>query len=120
MPKILIAEDDDAMREFLTQALSRQGYAITAVANGADALDAMSDAEECDLLLADIRMPGIDGISLARCARRDFPKIPIVFVTGFANEIRSEMDFARNSVEILPKPLRLAELVTVVDRVLAA
>lgn len=120
MSKILIAEDDDAMREFLAQALSRQGYTIVAVTNGADALEAMDAAESCDLLLADIRMPGVDGISLARCARRDYPDVPIVFVTGFANEIMSEIDFEPTRVEILPKPFQLNELVSVVDRVLAA
>ena len=120
MSRILIAEDDDAMRAFLEQALTRQGYEVTAVANGADALEVMSAVEGCDLLLSDIRMPGVDGISLARCARRAHPGVPIVFVTGFAGELLSEFDFDRDRMEVLPKPFQLNELVSVVDRVLAA
>lgn len=117
MSRIVIAEDDEAMREFLAQALIRQGHAVEAVSNGSEALEAI---EGCDLLLADIRMPGIDGISLARCVARDHPKLAIVFVTGFANEIRRECGLGQLHLEVLTKPFQLDELVDVVDRMLAA
>ena len=91
MPRIVIAEDDDAMREFLSQALMREGYEVTAVANGADALCALQDEGQYDLLLADVKMPGVNGVSLARCMRCDEPGLPIVFVTGYVGEVLQEV-----------------------------
>lgn len=117
MANILVAEDDDAMREFLAQALERQGHAVTAVSGGADALNSMAQ-HGFDLLVADIRMPGVDGISLARCARHDHPGVPILFVTGYAGEVLAERDFRSPRVDILPKPFRLNELVDTVSRIL--
>lgn len=118
MARILIAEDDDAMREFLAQALERHGHGVTAVTDGAVALHAMA-RNDFDLLIADIRMPGVDGISLARCTRRDHPGMPILFVTGYVGEILDERDFRSPKVDILPKPFRLNELVDTVSRMLA-
>ena len=118
MASILVAEDDEAMREFLSQALKRQGHEVTAVSGGAEALHMLAKARY-ELLVADIRMPGVDGISLARCARRDHPAVPILFVTGYAGEIMAENDFRTDKVDVLPKPFRLAELVDTVSRMLA-
>ena len=117
MSKILIAEDDEAMREFITQVLIRQGHSVKAVSNGAEALKTMNGY---DLLLSDIRMPGIDGVSLARCVARDHPNLAILFVTEYASEVKWETDFESVRLEVLPKPFKLAELIDVVDRMLAA
>ena len=119
MPRIVIAEDDDAMREFLSQALMREGYEVTAVANGADALCALQDEGQYDLLLAEVKMPGVDGVSLARCVRRDKPGLPIVFVTGYVGEVLQEVRDNSRYDEVLPKPFQLNELVEVVDRALS-
>ncbi len=117
MSKILIAEDDEAMREFLTQVLIRQGHTVKAVSNGAEALKTLGD---CDLLVSDIHMPGIDGISLVRCVARDHPGLAVLFVTGYANELKREREFDRMRLEVLYKPFKLNELVDVVDRMLVA
>ena len=115
MSKILIAEDDEAMREFLTQVLLRQGHTVKAVSNGADALKALGGY---DLLLSDIRMPEINGVSLVRCVARDHPNLAILFVTGYVSEVKRESEFDFVRPEVLPKPFKLAELVDVVDRML--
>ena len=117
MSKIVIAEDDDAMREFLAQALSRRGHSVSTASNGAEALRAI---EGCDLLLTDVRMPGVDGVSLARCVASEYPETAVIFVTGFANEVRHEPSLDSLKLDVLSKPFQLNDLVQAVDRMLAA
>ena len=69
MARILIAEDDDAMREFLLHALTRSGHEVSALSSG-DAAIQYAEAERFDLLLADVDMAGMDGVELARRADR--------------------------------------------------
>ena len=69
MARILLAEDDDSMRDFLAKALNRAGHDVDAVADGEEGLDALGEAPGAyELLLTDIVMPGVDGIELARRA----------------------------------------------------
>ena len=83
MAQILLAEDDDSMREFLAKALTRAGHEVRAVGDGLDALTTLAE-EHVDLLLADVVMPGLDGIELARRAAKEQPDIKVMFITGFA------------------------------------
>ena len=83
MTKILLAEDDDSLRSFLTAALRRAGHEVQAFEDGDTALTAL-EREVFDLLLTDIQMPGIDGIELARRGAELDPAMKIVFITGFA------------------------------------
>ena len=83
MATILIAEDDGQMRTFLAAALRRAGHYVEAVECGEDALEAL-DSTEFNLLLADVVMPGMDGIELARVAGERHPEIKVMFITGFA------------------------------------
>ena len=69
MNRILLAEDDASMRDFLAKALNRAGHEVDAVADGEEGLDALGEAPGAyELLLTDIVMPGVDGIELARRA----------------------------------------------------
>ncbi len=83
MAHILLAEDDDQMRVFLSRGLERAGHRVDAVADGEAAL---ACARECeyDLLLADVVMPGLDGIELARRVALRQPAVRVMFITGFA------------------------------------
>ncbi len=108
MSKILIAEGDEAMREFITQVLLRQGQTVKAVSTGAEALKTFGGY---DLLLSDIHMPGVDGVSLAHCVARDHPNLAIHFVTGYASEVKRGSEFDCVRLEVLPKPFTLVELV---------
>src|SRR3546814_7916067 len=83
MARILLAEDDDSLRTFLARALGRAGHEVHAVGDGDTALAALDD-DEFDLLLADIVMPGADGIEVARRAGAGFPDLRIMLITGFA------------------------------------
>ncbi len=119
MARILLAEDDDSMRAFLQRALERAGHSVDAVGDGVDALAALI-SERFDLLLADIVMPGLDGIELARRAVDDDPNLRVILITGFAAVALRARDEAPTSTQIPSKPMHLRELVTQVDEILAA
>ena len=114
MIRILLAEDDQVMREYLTRALERSGYAVTAVDRGTAALPLL-ETEPFDLLLTDIVMPEMDGIELARRAGELVDGLRVMFITGFAAvtlKAGREMPNAR----VLSKPFHLRDLVLEVDR----
>jgi two-component system cell cycle response regulator CpdR len=117
--KILLAEDDESMRRFLTSALARAGHAVDSVGDGLSAEDAVKGAHY-DLLIADIVMPGIDGIELARRASALQPRLRVMFITGFAAVALKAREEAPRDARVLSKPFHLRELVAEVDRMLAA
>ncbi|MDJ0942297.1 MAG: response regulator [Kiloniellales bacterium] len=119
MARILLAEDDDVMRQFLAKALQRAGYEVEAFGNGLDAFDAVS--RKCyDLLLADVVMPGLDGIELARRAAKEQPGLKVMFITGFAAVALKAKEQTPKGTRVLSKPFHLRDLVNQVDRMLAA
>ncbi|MEX2010167.1 MAG: response regulator, partial [Dongiaceae bacterium] len=83
MARILIAEDDDNMRAFLARALRRAGHWVESASDGLEAIAMIGD-QEFDLLLADVVMPGMDGIELARRASKQNAHLKVMFITGFA------------------------------------
>ena len=118
MPRILLAEDDDSLRNFLTRALERAGYDVTACADGEEAAAVLD--QDWDLLLTDIVMPGMDGIEVARHAAARHPGLRIMFITGFAAVALKAEETAPPGARVLEKPVHLRELVVEVERMLAA
>ena len=118
MSRILLAEDDDSLRGFLARALERAGFEVTACADGDEA--AANLDQDWDLLLTDIVMPGIDGIEVARQAAAKHPGLRIMFITGFAAVALAAGDKAPAGAKVLSKPIHLREIVTEVERMIAA
>ena len=119
MARILLAEDDPSMRGFLSRALSKAGHVVEAVPDGDEALTRL-DAGGFDLLLADIVMPGVDGIDLAKRASADAPGLKVMLITGFAAvalKAKGELD---PGAKVLSKPFHLRTIVDEVDKLLAA
>jgi len=115
MIRILLAEDDGAMRMHLTRALERSGYAVVPVECGNDALDLVQNGEQFDLLLTDIVMPGLDGIELAQKVSVIAPETRVMFITGFsAVTLRAGQTLPQ--AKVLSKPFHLRDLVLEVDR----
>ena len=114
MNRILLAEDDQVMREYLTRALERNGYAVAAVDRGTAALP-LIEAEQFDLLLTDIVMPEMDGIELAQRAAEIAPNIRVMFINGFA-AVTLKAGRTMPNARVLSKPFHLRDLVMEVDR----
>ena len=116
-PQILIVEDDEAMREFLAQAISRSGYYVEAVPDGTEALRRVEEGN-FDLLLTDIRMPGLDGVELARMARRRVPGLGVLLVTAYVQDALGATDLDGSRIDVLSKPFNLNELIDRVETIL--
>jgi two-component system, cell cycle response regulator CpdR len=114
MIRILLAEDDQVMREYLARALERSGYSVTAVDRGTAALP-LIEAEEFDLLLTDIVMPEMDGIELAQRAGELAPDMRVMFITGFA-AVTLKAGKAMPNARVLSKPFHLRDVVLEIDR----
>jgi two-component system cell cycle response regulator CpdR len=114
MIRILLAEDDRVMREYLTRALERSGYAVSAVDRGTAAIPLLQ-SEPFDLLLTDIVMPEMDGIELAQKAGEMCPELRVMFITGFA-AVTLKAGKTVPQARVLSKPFHLRDLVMEVDR----
>ena len=114
-----MAEDDDSLRGFLAKALIKAGHNVEDFPDGDLALDALH-ADNFDLLLTDIVMPGIDGVELARKANEIHNDIKIVFITGFAAVALNPANQAPQQAKVLSKPFHLKDLVNEVEKVMAA
>lgn len=114
MIRILLAEDDNSMREYLARALDRVGYDVTAVDRGTAALPYL-ESDSFDLLLTDIVMPEMDGIELAQRAAVLAPQMRVMFITGFA-AVALKGGAAPANAKVLSKPFHLRDLVNEVDR----
>jgi two-component system cell cycle response regulator CpdR len=115
MIRILLAEDDDVMRQYLTRALEKSGYAVTAVDRGTAAVPLL-ESQTFDLLLTDIVMPEMDGIELAQRASILAPEMRVMFITGFA-AVTLKAGKTVPQAKVLSKPFHLRDLVMEIDRI---
>lgn len=114
-PRILLAEDEEAMRAYLERALTNAGYEVSAVDRGTDAVPLL-ETGDYDLLLSDIVMPEMDGIELAQRCAEISPRTKVMFITGFAAvSLRASRE--QPAAKVLSKPFHLRDLVLEVERV---
>jgi CheY-like chemotaxis protein len=119
MARILLADDEETVRGFLKRGLELDGHAITTAVDGGDALDRLTEGQGAfDLLLTDIRMPIMDGIALALAAKRDYPDLTILLMTGFADQRERAKNLQAIVADVLTKPFSLTDLRATVTRVL--
>ena len=115
MIRILVAEDDEAMRAYLARALQNAGYDVVAVDRGTHALPYLQN-EHFDLLLSDIVMPEMDGIELAQKCGEISPHTKVMFITGFA-AVTLKASREAPQARVLSKPFHLKDLVLEVERI---
>ncbi|MEO7813876.1 MAG: response regulator, partial [Sphingomicrobium sp.] len=116
---ILLVEDEHMVRTVTERGLTRHGYKVMSASNGEDALELLRSGEHVDLLISDVVMPVMDGPTMVRAARLDWPELPILFMSGYAEEqLRKSIDI--DNVAFLPKPFSMIELAEAVRRVLGA
>ncbi|WP_374468102.1 response regulator [Ferrovibrio sp.] len=117
MARILVAEDEVAVREFIRRVLETRGHAVVAVADGAEALVKLS-RDNFDLLLADIAMPNMDGVELTLKATRDWPNLTVLLMSGIEMERRRAHGIGQLAHAILRKPFSMVDLVQAVEAAL--
>ena len=111
MARVLLAEDDDGTRTQLKRALEMDGHDVVETSDGGQALTALQqDPHSFDLLLADIKMPVMDGIALALAASRDAPDLPILLMSGYAEQLSRAANLTSLVRDVVTKPFTLIEL----------
>jgi two-component system cell cycle response regulator CpdR len=118
-PRILLAEDEEAMRAYLQRALTNAGYEVETVDRGTEAIP-MLEKKHFDLLLSDIVMPEMDGIELAQRCAEISPRTKVMFITGFAAVSMGIKEKTDNKAKVLSKPFHLNDLVDQVNQLLKA
>ena len=117
--RILLVEDEDMVRAVAERALTRAGYTVTTAADGDEGLEIVAGGAEFDLIVSDVVMPAMDGPSMAREIRKLRPGLPVLFMSGYAEEqLRKEIDIAQ--VHFLPKPFSVQQISDKVGAVLGA
>jgi two-component system cell cycle sensor histidine kinase/response regulator CckA len=115
---ILLVEDEAMVRTVAERALTRHGYKVLTANNGEEALEIIDRGDEIALLISDVVMPLMDGPTMVREARKTRPDLPILFMSGYAEEqLRKSIDIA--NVAFLPKPFSVQELAEAVRKALA-
>lgn len=114
--KILVVDDDAGIRQSLARILRGSGYKVEVAADGEQAI-ATAESFEPDVLLVDMRMPGIDGIETHRRLQRRFPDLVAITMTAFARPDQTEQAITDGMVSVLSKPLDIDSLMEMVQSV---
>ena len=116
---VLLVEDEPMVRSVAERALTRHGYKVLTADNGEEALEIINSGEPIDLLISDVVMPGMDGPTVVREARKSRPELKILFMSGYAEEqLRKSIDI--ENVNFLPKPFSVSELAEAARRAAGA
>ncbi|RDD61913.1 response regulator [Ferruginivarius sediminum] len=110
MARILLAEDDEAVRRFVARALAHRGHEVREAGDGFAALDALDEKTPFDLLITDIVMPGMDGIELALRVARDMPELPVLLMTGYSAERQRAHNLDELICSVITKPFTLSAI----------
>lgn len=114
--RLLVVEDDPYLREEILRVLTRRtGYQVESAADGAEAL-ALAERQRFDLLITDVRMPGIDGIELLARIKERQPAIAAIIITAFADEQATIRALKLGANDYIRKPFSIRDLVNAIDR----
>ena len=115
--RILVADDEEALRTVLSSELEGEGYNVKSAADGQEAIS-MLQKLEFDLILLDIKMPNVDGFEVLKFVKEHAPKTKVVMLTGFA-DLKNAIESKKLGAEdFVSKPYDLVDLLTTVERVL--
>src|SRR5262245_31723401 len=116
MARILVAEDEEALRSLVVRALRQDGHEVMTANDGAEALDVLTrEKGDFELLLTDIRMPVMDGIALALAAARDHPAVTILLMTGYADQRERAHGLDALIHDVITKPFSLGTMRSAVE-----
>ena len=121
MARILIAEDEESIRNLVTRALRQDGHEVSTASDGAEALNLLTREKGAfELLLTDIRMPVMDGIALALATARDHPDVTILLMTGYADQRERAHGLDALIHDVVAKPFSLGDIRKTVNEALVA
>jgi len=118
MGKVLVVDDEQGMREFLTMLLEKQGHRVITAAEGEQALQLVAE-QTPDLVISDLRMPNVDGIGLLAGIRKQYPELPVILVTAYASSDSTIQAMRLGADDYITKPFRIEEIRLVVEKALA-
>jgi len=117
-PLVLVVDDEADVRELVREILKPAGIAALAASDGEAALGLLREAaDRIDLVLTDVMMPVVDGPTLARRVQKDYPSLPVLFMTGYPRDTLAGLGMLAEDLPRIEKPFRIRELV---ERVRAA
>ncbi len=116
-PRILVVDDEQAVRDLLARTLTMADYDVDAAPDGASAVERLH-AVEYDLLITDLKMPGMDGLSVIREARRIAPDLPVIIITGYSTEASAIEAINLGVAGYVTKPFRLPRILAATARAL--
>ena len=117
--RILIIEDDEEMRSLLEDVLGEEGFKTESVSNGSDGLRKVTK-ESFDLILTDIRMPGLTGLDILPVIKRLQPEAPVIVITAFGNEEIHRRSVEKGAAGYLEKPIHMDKLKTLVHEMVSS
>ena len=111
MARILLAEDDASTRDMVQRALAMDGHDVVVTQDGAEALEKLQAAPgRIDLLISDVQMPGLDGVALVEKSLAVAPKLRVVLMSGFADELDRAAHFKARISRVITKPFTLEQI----------
>ena len=116
--RVLVADDDPDVRSLIARLLEQEGYEVVLARHGGEAFAHVLGGQAFDLLITDIRMPGMGGWELSRRLREQWPTLPVLYISGFDAELTREAAPGRPSGAFLRKPFDLDDLSRLVTRLL--
>jgi signal transduction histidine kinase/CheY-like chemotaxis protein len=117
--RVLVVEDEDAVRCLVVEALGDAGFAVTQAEDGSTGLRIVQGPQPLDLLVTDVGLPGVNGRDLAQAARASRPDLPILFISGYAHHVAAGQDLFGPGAALLRKPFTVADIVTRAREMLA-
>ncbi len=115
---ILLVEDEDAVRLFGARALRNKGYTVIEARSGEQAVEVLHNEEAIDVLISDVVMPGMDGVTLARFVRMERPSIRVILISGYSEDVARNGIDPDEGIHFLPKPFSLKQLAGAVKQVM--
>ncbi len=119
MPSLLVVDDELSMREFLKILLEKEGYEVTTASEASSALE-LFQKEEFDLIISDIKMPGIGGLSLLEKVKEIDSSVPVIMITAYASPENAVFAMKSGAFDYITKPFKVDEIIKIIKSALSA
>ena len=116
--RVLVVDDEDALRMVLSSELSSSGYEVATASDGDEAITVIQN-KKFDLVLLDIKMPKVDGFEVLKFIKKNYPVMKVIMLTGFA-DLKNAIESKKHGAEdFVSKPYDLVDLLTTIERVIS-